>query len=207
MSLSGFQRAFAELVLSPPAVRQLAAGDEAVLSAFDLTERERARLSAVVRQPGIWLCCSLVRANRFEAIAEAFPMTCVVLEPVLRPLLDALWSEHRPENYQFSGEDATFAARVEAGLASGELGGEYLEEVFRYELACWGLAQRLRGSPGNDAPPRVTVTFRHPPDRLLEPLSRLVAPPAGLPRGDYLVEVRLEDGVFSVSVLSVATSA
>ena len=104
MSISGFQHALVGLVLSPPAIRKLAAGDEGGLATGDLSDRERARLKAVAQQPAIWLCCSLARANRFEGIAEAFPMTCVVLEPILRDLLDNLWSEQPPTNYQFQGE-------------------------------------------------------------------------------------------------------
>ncbi len=207
MSLSGFQRALARLVLSAPDIRRLAGGDDRGLSALELTDRERERLRSVARQPGIWLCCSLARANRFEAIADAYPMTCVVLEPGLRELLDEVWSATPPTNYQFQGEAALFAARVEAGLATGTLTGEYLEEVFRYEAACWDLAQWLRRPHDGADPPRATVTFRHAPDRLLEPLSRMVAPPPGLPRGEYVVEVRLENGDFSVDVLSARTDA
>ena len=203
MSVAGFQQALAELVLSPPAVRRLAAGDEGGLSAFELTDRECSRLRAVARQPGIWLCCSLARANRFEAIADAFPMTCVILEPVLKNLLDELWSANVPNNYRFDGEERLFAARVETELGAGRLAHEYLEEVFHYESACWDLAQAVRHRLDEPGPPRrATVTFHHPPDRLLEPLSRLVMPPPGLPRGEYLVEIRLEGGDFSVAVLS-----
>jgi hypothetical protein len=206
MSLSGFQRALAQLVLSAADIRRLASGDDSGLGAFDLTDRERERLRLAARQPGIWLCCSLARANRFEAIADAYPMTCVVLEPCLRELLDEVWSATPATNYQFQGEETLFASRVEAGLAAGTLTGEYLEEVFRYETACWGLAQWLRRADGAD-PPSATVEFSHAPDLLLEPLSRLVAPPPGLPRGKYLVEVRLENSDFSVEVLSAATDA
>ena len=66
----------------------------------------------VIQQPGMSLNCTIARGNRFEAIAELFPMTCVLLEPVLRELLDELWEHVFPTNYQFAGEEEAFAGIV-----------------------------------------------------------------------------------------------
>lgn len=201
MTLAGFQHALVELVLDPVQARRLYAGDESLFGRHALDASECARLRGVVRQPGLALLCTLARANRFEGVGEVFPMTCVLLEPVLRGLLDELWAQHPPTSYQFAGEEALFAAEVERRLRAGRLGGEYLAEVFAYERTCWDLAQKLRRSAEGRRDASTEVEFHHPPDRLLEPLSRLQAPPAGLPRGCYRARLSLCDGRFEVTLL------
>jgi hypothetical protein len=121
MSLQSFQRAVVDLTLSPWAVRELREDSARWLAGYDLTGRERDRLWDIVTQRGISVNCSLSRGNRFEIIAQAFPMTCVLLRPVLRPLVDELWQERRPTNYQLSGEEIAFAAIVKRKIAAGEL--------------------------------------------------------------------------------------
>ncbi len=196
MSLQTFQRAVVDLTLSPQIAVALLHGDTGALAEYDLTERERRRILDIVRQPGISVSCSLVRGNRLEVIAGVFPMTCVLLEPVLRQVLDELWADHRPSNYQLAGEDTAFAALVRRKMAAGELAFEYLDEIFAYEQACRKMADGARMPDGPDAVAETVVEFQHPPDALLPPLSRLTAPPPGLPRGRYRARVRLgHDGL------------
>jgi len=182
MSLQSFQRAVVDLTLTPQTAVALLHGNTGVLADYDLTERERRRLLAIVRQPGISVSCTLARGNRLEVIAGVFPMTCVLLEPVLRQVLDELWADHRPTNYQLAGEDAAFARLVSRKLAAGDLAIEYLDEVFAYERACQEMAYKVRTLDDPDAVAETMVEFQHPPDELLPPLSRLTAPPPG-PRG------------------------
>jgi hypothetical protein len=202
MSLRTFQRAVVELTLAPEKARALRAGGGDALADSDLTARERERLLDIVRQPGISVHCSLARGNRFEAVAEVFPMTCVLLEPVLRELLDQLWRERLPDNYQLTGEESAFAALLRRKIAAGELSIEYLDEIFAYELACRELTRRMRMEPSPDAEIEAEVQFQHSPDELLPPLSRLAAPPAGLPRGWYPARVRLRGDRFEVELHS-----
>ncbi len=201
MSLRAFQQALVDLTLAPRKARTLRQGDIGVLANFDLTARERERLLAVVRQPGMPVNCSLSRGNRFEVIAETFPMTCVLLEPVLRQLLDELWAEWRPANYQLTGEEAAFATLLARKRAEGELPIEYLDEIFAYELACREMAHRMRIQTSPESPIEVVVEFQHAPDALLPPLSQLATPPAGLPRGHYRARIQLQDGSFNVEML------
>lgn len=198
MSLRAFQEALVDLTLAPGKARTLRQGDTGVLAHLDLTARERARLLAIVRQPGMAVNCSLSRGNRFEVIAETFPMTCVLLEPVLRQLLDELWAEWRPANYQLVGEEAAFADLLARKLAANEFVIEYLDEIFAYELACREMAHRMRTQASPEVPIEVEVEFQHSPEALLPPLSQLTAPPAGLPRGSYRARIRLEEGRFEV---------
>ena len=102
MSLRSFQQAIVDLTLAPVMAQSLRRGDAAALAGYDLTQRERDRILDIVSQAGISVHCSLSRGNRFEIIVNAFPMTCVLLQPTLRALVDELWLEHRPTNYQLS---------------------------------------------------------------------------------------------------------
>ena len=201
MSLGTFQRAVVELTLAPRKARALRDGDESALADYSLTGRERDRILDIVRQPGMSVNCSLARGNRFEVIAETFPMTCVLLEPVLRELLDELWEDYLPANYQLTGEETAFAAIVRRKTAAGELSIEYLDEIFAYEVACREMIQRMRIQPGPDAVIEAAVEFQHSPDELLPPLSRLAAPPPGLPRGSYPARVKLRGERFEVQTL------
>ncbi len=202
MSLKAFQQALVDLTLTPHKARMLYQGDSGVLQEFDLTTQERDRLLAIARQPGMSINCSLSRGNRFEVIAGTFPMTCVLLEPVLRQLLDELWAEWSPSNYQLTGEDVAFARLLTRKRAAGELVIEYLDEIFAYEIVCRDMAHRIRAQIGPECPVEAVVDFQHAPDALLPPLSRLVAPPAGLPRGCYRARIHLQGGKFEVQMIS-----
>jgi hypothetical protein len=204
MSLRAFQRAVVELTLAPDMARALRQGDAGVLAGYDLTGRERARLLDMVRQPGISVQCSLSRGNRLEVIMAAFPMTCVLLRPVLRQLVDTLWREHRPTNYQLAGEQTAFAALVRREIAAGVLAIEYLPEILAYETTCLELAERSRMRTGSDTAAEALVEFEHPPDTLLPPLSRRAAPPAGLPSGSYRARVKLQGDRFTVELMEPA---
>ena len=199
MSLQSFQQAVVDLTLSQWVAQGLRKGDAVWLAGYDLTNRERARLSKIVNQPGISVHCSLSRGNRFELIVNAFPMTCVLLRPLLRPLVDEFCQEYRPTNYQLSGEQIAFATVVRRKIAAGELVIEYLDEIFAYEMACLGLVERMRSDPADEV--STMVEFQHSPDDLLPPLSQLKPPPAGLRAGFYPARVRLRGELFEVEVL------
>lgn len=202
MSLQAFQQAIVELTLSPRRIQKLLQGELGVLEKYDLTERERQRVLHAIRQPGMSLNCTIARGNRFEAIAELFPMTCVLLKPVLRDLLDELWEDAPPTNYQFTGEEEAFTGMVRRKIATGELAIEYLEDIFAYELTCAGLAQRMRGDTTADEQREAIIEFHYPPDLLLIPLSEYNVPPPGLPTGSYRARLTLRGEQFDVEMLS-----
>jgi hypothetical protein len=193
MSLQDFQRALTAMTLDAGLANEVHARGTPALSGYDLTPREERRLLAVVRQPGMALNCTLARANRFAAIHDAFPMTCRLLGPDLRGVLDALWSARSPDNYQLSGEELPFAEAVEARLAAGPCASPYLAEVLAYERACLDLAIRLRGAAQPQAlrsEPRWT-DFAHDPRPLFAALGRAELPPPDLPLERYRVRVTL----------------
>lgn len=200
MSLQAFQQAVVELTLAPNMAEMLRAGDDSALAGYALTARERARLVAIASQRGMSVHRTLARGNRLEVIFEAFPMTCILLRPVLRTVVDELWAQHRPTHYQLAEEADVFIAFLQCKLADGALAIEYLAEIFGYELACRALILKGRSEPESTF--ETVVAFEHAPDRLLPPLSRLTPPPAGLPRALCSVAVTLKDGSLTYDVLS-----
>lgn len=202
MSLQAFQQVIVELTLDPGRVQRMLQGDLSVLDRYELTDRERKRVLEAIRQPGMALNCTIARGNRFEAVAELFPMTCTLLKPVLRDLLDELWKDAPPTHYQFAGEEEAFMGIVDRKIASGELAIEYLDEIFAYESRCAELAQRMRNQTATDDGSEAIVEFRHPPDLLLLPLSQQTIPPSGLPTGVYRARLILRGEQVDVEMLS-----
>jgi hypothetical protein len=202
MSLPAFQRALVDLTLAPEQTQRLTQGDLSILDAYDLNERELKRLVDIVNQPGMSVNCTIARGNRFDAIGEIFPMTCVLLEPVLRELLTELWQKVRPTNYQFSGEEEAFAGIVRDGISRNRFSIPYLDDVFNYECLCWQMAQQMRNQTDLDHEVEAIVEFHHPPDLLLEPLSELTAPPSGLPAGIFRARLILRGTRFHVETIS-----
>lgn len=194
VSLREFQRALAEMTLDATFARRVKEQGAPALATFALDAREEQRLLAAARQRGMVLACTLARANRFAAIADSYPMTCVVIEPVLRDLFDELWSRCRPAGYQLTSDVASFADRVRREKALHRR-FEYLSEVFAYEQACIALINQTRRVAIDRMAGRLRVIeFDHDPALLLPPLQRHEAPPPGLPRAPHRMEVELVDG-------------
>lgn len=195
MALADFQRALADMTLDARLAAAVRAHGRSALAGYALNDLECRRLHAVAQQDGMSLNCTLARANRFGSIHDAFTMTCVLLGPRLRDLLDELWSERRPDNYQLAGEEAGFAVLVERAIARGTLTGDYLDEVFHYERVCWDMAMELRLRDASAMEGRTRSTrFRHDPAAIFDALSQHRPPPPGLTVGDYLVTVRVTNG-------------
>jgi hypothetical protein len=172
---------------------------------YELTSLEQERLVAVARQPGMDLNCTLARANRFGPIVEMFPLTCELLKPWLRELLDELWNSHRPDNYQLVGEDDAFAGLLEGKIGRGELAHPYAEEVFRYESACLDLARSLRYTSAEESPELGSAGFRlalfqHDPRILLQALENHEVPPVDMPEGEYPVRITLRGDALDVEL-------
>ena len=202
MSMADFQRALCAMTLDPALAASVRRGGTGALADFTLTELEQVRLVAVVRQRGMSVNCTLARANRFAPIADAFPLTCSLLKPMLRSLLDELWSAHQPGDYQLTGEVDAFAAFLDRKLSQGGVDHPYAEEVFRYECAGRRLIQSLLQQPPAREEAPVTVRFVHDPQVLVGCLERDTMPPPGLPIGDHLVQLTLRGDVLEVHTVS-----
>jgi hypothetical protein len=205
MPLRDFQRALSDMTLDPRIAAAVRKDGAPTLSAYDLTSLEQQRLVDVARQPGMDLNCTLARGNRFAPIVELFPLTCELLKPWLRELLDELWSCRRPDNYQLSGEEDAFAGFLNGKIERRELTYPYVEEVFLYESACMDLAKSLRYVSAENLQqlglePFRRVRFRHDPRILLIALENHQIPPPDLPEGDYAVCITLRGDALEVEL-------
>jgi len=200
MSLLGFQRALADLSASPDLCSQAIADPNPVLAPYDLTERERARLAAMVRHRLMATNCVLYRANRITPVYVFFPMTCRLLGRELRSELDAFWRAAAGVDLQYYTETARFARFLRERIASGELRNEYLAEIVDYEAA----ATELRFAGRNSDDLRRRVRFTHDPAPLLDALSSRAPIPPGLARGEYEVLLDAANDTMEVSVCTAA---
>jgi len=205
MSLKDFQRALSDMTLDTRIAATVRKEGTPALSDYELTSLEQQRLVDVARQPGMELNCTLARGNRFGPIVEMFPLTCELLKPWLRELMDELWSVPRPDNYQLAGEENVFAHFLEGKIGRRELAHPYAEVVFRYESACLDLAKSLRYVSAEDSPepgsePFRLVHFRHDPRILLRALENHQTPPLDIPEGYYPVRITLRGDALDVEL-------
>lgn len=193
MPLPEFQKAFAALVLDARFAQRVREQGEAALAGWGLSEREARRLARATRQPGMSLNCTLARVNRFAPIAETWPMCCVVIEPRLREVLDALWAQRPPQGYQLNADVERFAQRLQTDAVL-RAQFPYLDDVYRYEAASNALAYETRRLSAEEMQGRyLEVDLQHDPAELLGPLLGHQAPPAGLPRRPHRVRIALVD--------------
>lgn len=207
MSLAGFQQALTAMTLDATlaaAVRRQGSGP---LAHFPLNGLEQRRLVAMAQQPGMELNCTLARGNRFAAVHDAFAMTCALLGPALRGVLDALWASQQPGSVQLAGDAERFAAVAWAqadALPSDQLRA-YLRDVLAYEQEAYELALSVRHMPNPEqasSPPR-WVDFEHDPQALFDALQAFEPPPADLPRAAHRVRLALVDGELETAVFEV----
>ena len=197
MALRDFQQVLSGMTLDVRFASAVRKDGALALTGYDLTSLEQERLVDVARQPGMDLNCALSRGNRFAPIIEMFPLTCELLKPDLRELLDELWNCHRPDNYQLQGEEDAFAGLLAEKIARGEMQNPYAGEVFQYESACLELARSLRYTPVEELMDQATGSFRlthfqHDPQILLSALEKREVPPDGIQAGDYAVRITLQ---------------
>jgi hypothetical protein len=196
VSLLGFQRALADMVGSPNLARAVRAGDD-VLTAYDLTPKDRARLEVVAAQRGMEVNCTLYRTNRLTPVVMLLPYTCFLLGDRMKWIAERFWGD-RKTDLQFRGEIERFAAFLRELLESGELVEPLLQEILAFELATNDLRFAPRrqierciannvGSGISLHPLVRLVRFRHDPTHLLELLSDMEPPPYELAEGDFPV--------------------
>lgn len=129
MTLAAYQDALAALVASAPLARRVRDGDSAPLDAYDLSDRERARLLKVVAQRGMAVNCVLYRSHRATPLATLLPRTCQALGPALAAELDAFWAATPDTLIQYEAEARAFAAFVEGRPAGRDVAAVLAAEV------------------------------------------------------------------------------
>lgn len=211
MSLAGFQQALTAMTLDAGLAADVRHQGASRLAAWPLSPLEQRRLVAMAQQAGMELNCTLARGNRFAAVHDAFAMTCALLGPALRGVLDALWSSQQPSGVQLAGDAERFGAVALAqahALPSDQLRA-YLRDVLAYEQQAYELALSVRHMPDPEraaSPPR-WVDFEHDPQALFEALQAFEPPPADLPRALHRVRLALVDGELETAIFEVQSPA
>ena len=183
----------------------------ALLKPWPLSALETRRLVAIAQQPGMELNCTLARGNRFAAVHDAFAMTCALLGPALRGVLDTLWASQLPSGVQLAGDAERFAAVALARadtLPSDQL-RSYLHDVLAYEQQAYQLALSVRHmqNPEQASSAPRWVNFAHDPQPLFEALQRFERPPADLPPVPHRVRLALVDGELETAIFEITAPA
>jgi hypothetical protein len=201
MTMQAFQQAMCDLVASPDLCLMLVQSPEQVLGRYDLSDRDRRRLIAIVQQQGMVVNCSLYRANRLSPIVNLIPHTCFVLGDRLLDEATEFWKGFKETRLQFHEEVKQFGEFLRWRLESGFLDNAVLAEVLEYELALneFRYIQRLevlsqlqlnktvaRESKHVQLHPLIRVLlFRHDPRHLLVLLDERRQPPYELTDGEF----------------------
>ena len=202
MTQLAYQRALCDLVASPRLCLRVRSDAKTALEPYELTDRERRRLEAVVWQKGMSTSCTLYRVNRMTPILTYLPLTCFLLGDQLIAEGERFWTEGAPSDLQFGPETERFARFLRLRLASHLIEDPYLDEVLRFELAVNRLriasrteADQPKGAAVDDDgadvqrlhPLAVVVTFDHEPLALLESLAERRRPEVEPQRGAFFV--------------------
>lgn len=183
MSLASFQRALCDLIASPDLCVRLTTDADSVLAPYELSARERRRLTEIVRQPGMSTTCTLYRVNRITPLYTLLPLTSFLLGERLLPEAESYWAEYPGSDLQFKYEVERFGRFLLARIRSGELDDPYLEEVLNFEVSAAAL--RYARSRDSDAELIRVVRFRHDPATLLELLAERRRPADNVAEGDF----------------------
>lgn len=166
MSIAEFQRAFADLIASPERCVGLRDGAAEALAEYDLTPRERQRLTVMARDEAMSINCSLYRVNRLIPVYSVLPHSCRLLAGRLMNELDAFWAASRHATLQYRWESWRFGLWLQERIAAGLLPDGPVEDAVRLELAIFD-AQAARRD--DDRARQRIVRLRYDADRLLDP--------------------------------------
>ena len=185
MSLLSFQRALCELIASPELCLAVRFDARAFLSRYELTQRERDRLSDIVWQRGMSTTCTIYRSNRVTPIYTLLHYTCVLLGDSLKANLEEFWANSELRDLEFKQEINRFSYFLKQRIADGFIADEYIEEVMDFELSVNELRfaprrrilQELKGKVRIGGELRLhplmrIVRFRHEPAEVLDALVR-----------------------------------
>lgn len=219
MSLESFQRALCDLIASPRLCHALRMAPDSTLASYELTARERQRLTTVVWQRGMSMNCTLYRSNRITPIYTLLNYTCLSLGEAFGPLMDQFWDAQDFMDGQFHSEVERFASFLRRRIADRTIASPFAGELLEFELARAELEfgprkevlRELAGLPPPQAetpcrlhPLARMVRFKHDPTVLLGAAATGVFPP-DIAATDALLVLSLVDPELRVFRLSDAT--
>jgi hypothetical protein len=134
MSMDGFQKAMCDLVASPDLCVTLVESPDEVFKRYDLSDRDRRRLLAVVQQPGMEVNCALYRVNRLSPIYSLMPHTCFLLGDRLISEAIKFWESFDETRLQLNEEAERFGTFLLDRIEHSPNRNPLLADVIRYEL-------------------------------------------------------------------------
>jgi hypothetical protein len=179
LSLTEFQRAFADLIASPGRCLSARENPGGVLASYGLSERERRRLEAMVREKAMSINCTLYRVNRLTPVYSVLPLTSSFLGDSLLFELEAFWASFDDATLQYRREAWRFGEWLLNRIALGVLPGGPIEDAIRFELAAFEVRTAPRESGQADCyphPRKRLVRFAYDPHQVLNHASGPLAP-------------------------------
>ncbi|MEO6932222.1 MAG: hypothetical protein ABI151_11375 [Chitinophagaceae bacterium] len=149
-----FQLAVAKLIASPQLCVDVIRDEDPFFSNYDLTDRDKRRLHAVLRQKGISACCSLYRMNRVTPVYMQLANTSAILGDDLIPILEEFWKHFADTTLQYKAEVLEFGKFLMKKIKDGTVARPYLKEVLQMEVAINELSYLPEGEER-------TLTFAH----------------------------------------------
>lgn len=134
MSAHDFQIVLAKLIASPELCEKTIADEAAVFADFILTDREKRRLHAILRQRGISACCSLYRMNRVTPVYAQLSNTSAMLGDDFIPIIEEFWKHLVTTSLQFKEEVLAFGNFLLGKIENGTVSRPYLKEVLLLEI-------------------------------------------------------------------------
>lgn len=196
MSLTQFQNVLSRLVMEPPFRRAVADDADSVLASCGLSERERRRLEALARDPGLRTGTLIHRSFRLSMLSNTLPRTCRALGGrMLKELVHDYWRREPSRSLVYVREALGFAAFARERFASGAIRHELMPEVLEAEVALLELADEAPATPTRPLRPLAPgdrlrlaqghrlVPFRRPPEPVLAALAAGNEPPDADPPG------------------------
>jgi hypothetical protein len=135
VSTREFQIAITKLIASPQLCRETLVDEQSFFSGFELTEKEKMRLHAILRQKGMSACCSLYRMNRVTPVYTQLSNTSAILGEDLVPIISEFWNHLSAPSLQFREEVLEFGFFLMKKIDSGQVKIPYLKEVLKLEMA------------------------------------------------------------------------
>ena len=207
MALAGFQRALADMAMSPENCLLLEENPGRVQADYSLSDLELRRLLHCVEHRGIRVCWSLHRANRLGPINAVLPLTCAALGKDLRRVLERFWRSAPPKDLQFVSEGHRFAAFLRTEINARGALPLGINDIISLELAVAELRyaperNREVGSKAGAAyrlhPMIRLVSFHYDPEVIIEPLTRGLPLPTDVPEGEYVAIIDARFGPVEV---------
>lgn len=133
MSLVAFQKLLAALVADPAFCKRLKNEPE-LMAGYELTARERERITDIIHQRGMVINGLLYNLNRYVPLKEFMPRTCKLLGEQIYVQARLFWDGFIKTNFQFEEEVMKFGAFLLERIDRGGLDIPRLRDVVSEEM-------------------------------------------------------------------------